>query len=85
VVGVAATADDGFRLVRDGRPDLVFLDINLRSPVSGIDLARRIHGISPARIVFLTGQDDDQTRRQASSVAPLAFLLKPWSQARLRE
>ncbi len=83
VVGVAATAEDGYRLICDGDPDLVFVDINLRSTANGLDLAQRIHGVSRAQVVFLTGQDDMATRSRASELDPLAFLIKPWSQARL--
>ena len=55
------------------------LDINLNG-VCGIELKRKLTdiGISPP-VIFITGRDEDVTRRAALSAGCVAYLSKPFS------
>ena len=58
------------------RPDLLVLDIMLPGP-SGIELARRLTNTGcPARIVFLTVQEDADIAREALAVGGLGYVVK---------
>jgi FixJ family two-component response regulator len=55
------------------------LDINLDGS-SGIELKRKLNeaGIAPP-VIFITGRDEDVTRRAALSAGCVAYLRKPFS------
>ena len=61
------------------------LDINLNGS-SGIELQRKLNeaGIAPP-VIFITGRDEDVTRRAALSAGCVAYLRKPFSSKELVE
>ncbi|MGU3361054.1 response regulator [Methylobacterium sp. M6A4_1b] len=54
VVGTAATADEAIGIARDVRPDLVFVDLQLRGGSSGIDIVRALRAEAAMVLVFVT-------------------------------
>ena len=71
VVGRAANGEEAVALTRDGRPDVVLMDIAM--PVlDGIAATAAINSEAPeTRVVVLTGSDapDDITRARAAGAA----------------
>lgn len=62
--------------VRRLRPDVVLLDVRLKS-ASGLDLCQELLGHDPGlRVVFLTVYDDEQYLFQALRAGAIGFLLK---------
>ena len=61
------------------------LDINLNGS-SGIELRRKLNeaGIAPP-VIFITGRDEDVTRRAALSAGCVAYLRKPFPSKELLE
>jgi DNA-binding LytR/AlgR family response regulator len=57
--------------------DLALLDINLKTNVTGIQLANLINEQYKIPFIFLTANTDDATIQQAALVKPQAFLSKP--------
>jgi CheY-like chemotaxis protein len=51
-------------------PDLVLMDIDLKGPRDGIELAQQMQKISNAGIVYLTGRGECDTRARAESTRP---------------
>ena len=78
VVGEASTVDEAIRLIEDLKPDLIFLDIQLKGE-TGFDLLEKAN-IS-AKIIFITAYDQYAIR--AFEVNALDYLLKPISKDRL--
>jgi len=76
-VGPAATAQVALALYRTEPIDLVLLDIGLRGPVNGLQLAGQLLAHSPVPLIFLTSFDDEETFRLAQAVGPAAYLTKP--------
>ncbi|MCJ2081774.1 response regulator [Methylobacterium sp. J-090] len=54
VVATAATAGDAIRLARETRPDIVFVDLQLRGGSSGLDIVRTLRDESDVVLVFVT-------------------------------
>src|SRR5205085_5174800 len=52
VVAAAGSAGDGLNAVRQKRPDVVLLDLNLPDS-SGIELAREIAGLEPTTVIVM--------------------------------
>ena len=76
IVGQATNAADAPDLVRRLRPDVVLLDVRLKSS-SGLDLCRELLAEFPEiRAVFLTVYDDEQYLFQALRAGASGFLLK---------
>ena len=93
---IATTLEDvsGYRLTEaatarrrssgrvDGRPEIVFLDIDMPR-LNGIEACRAAAHRSPATadatIVMLTGDSDDEAERGARAAGADLFLTKPFS------
>ena len=76
LVGEAPDASNGIELVRDQRPDLVLIELELRDR-SGSDAMREILTISPeSRVIMLAADADETTQLQALQAGAAGFLLK---------
>ncbi|MGM0623372.1 MAG: response regulator transcription factor [Campylobacterota bacterium] len=56
---------------------LIFMDINIKGSVDGLQLARMLSIGYLLDVVFITSYHDSQTIEEASLCAPLGFLIKP--------
>jgi CheY-like chemotaxis protein len=82
-IEMAASVADGWRLIREDRPDLLILDWELAEQ-SGIDLLRTIRtspdcpcpGLS---VLMLTAYREEHRVRQAISAGITSYLTKPFS------
>lgn len=79
IVGEANNVDDAVTIIKETKPDLVFLDIQLRGE-SGFDILEKVD--IPFEVVFITAYDDFAIR--AFEVNALDYLLKPINPKRLR-
>jgi CheY-like chemotaxis protein len=81
-------AINGFAAIdvaRNFRPDVVLMDINLPD-FKGDHLARQLKyepGLEKARLVAVSGQSDDETRKRALAAGCAEFLPKPLTVDRL--
>jgi two-component system NarL family response regulator len=76
LVGEAAGAATGIELVRDQRPDLVLIELELPDG-SGVDAVREILTTSPmTRVIMLAVEADQTTQLQALRAGAVGFLLK---------
>ena len=57
--------------------DLVFMDINIKGSVDGLQLALDVTNNYQASIIFVTSYRDTDTINEASLSKPLGFLIKP--------
>jgi two-component system, NtrC family, nitrogen regulation response regulator GlnG len=79
----AATAADGLKELRDRRPDVVVLDIQLPDR-SGLDVFREIHAADPRRpVVFITAHGTTETAIEAMKNGAFDYLVKPVDLERL--
>ena len=79
VIGEADDVASGCHTIRRLEPDLVFLDINLRSG-TGFDLLNQLPNLE-AEVIFVTAHDDFALK--AFDFAALGYLLKPLNQREL--
>ena len=81
VLGTAREATQGVALARELRPDIVFTGIKLREG-NGLEATRRIVRETPARVVVVTGYDDERLQQAEAMGASLA-LAKPVIESQL--
>jgi two-component system, response regulator PdtaR len=77
VVGSVESADDVLSMVQATLPDLVIMDIRLKSFIDGVDVVKRIRLFSDMPIIFTTAYSTDDIRKRADATHPDAFLVKP--------
>ena len=75
VVGMAGDVPTGASLVKEKKPDILFLDVELDG-LTGFDLLKRIAPLEPL-VVFLTAHEGYAVR--AIKFNALDFLVKPYS------
>jgi two-component system, LytTR family, response regulator len=82
VVGEFGDGVAALEAIRDTRPDLLFLDIQM-DPLNGIDLARALDPAHLPSLVFVTAYDTYAL--EAFEVCATDYLLKPFDQERFRK
>lgn len=71
------SAEEAIMSLQKDSPDLVLLDINLKTRMTGLDIAAIINNKYHLPFIFLTANTDDATIARAAEVQPQAFLTKP--------
>ena len=78
VAAIVSTAEDALSVIRNRAPDLILLDIRLKGPIDGIQVANIIKEEWSIPFIYLTAHADDLTLSRAKSSDPLGYLLKPF-------
>lgn len=84
VVGEADNGQRALALFQELPIDLVLLDIHIKGEWDGVETARRMRTHKHTPLIFLTGMTDAQTIERARSVAPSAYITKPFNDLNLR-
>ena len=86
---VAATAASGVQALRKtgelpAAPALALVDISLKGGMDGVELAIELKRLGVPTL-FLTGAWDERVHDRARAAAPVGHLLKPYTEAALRQ
>ena len=76
-VFITDNAIDADILIKEKNIALIFMDINIKGPKDGLQLATEISKKYNIKIVFITSYQDSQTIQEASLSTPLGYLIKP--------
>lgn len=76
VCDIVATGSSAVQTVRNLSPDIVFMDINLRGDIDGVEAARIIRTSSEIPIVFITAYGDQATLSRINDIAPDAPVIQ---------
>jgi len=76
-VSITDNAISCIDLVKDENIDLIFMDINIKGSMDGLQLAHHITSKYNIKIIFITSYDDSETIKEASLSRPLGYLIKP--------
>jgi len=83
VIGDAETFDEAILEIKQLKPDLVLLDIQLEGEKDGVDLALQLDQRN-IPYLFLTSQTDPDTISRVKQTQPLGFIVKPFTESGLR-
>jgi DNA-binding NarL/FixJ family response regulator len=83
LVGSAATYERAIELARLCQPDIVLMDVNLKGAKDGIETAHALRDCSRARVVFLTGANDEESISRMRAARPSGIVLKPFRRTEL--
>ncbi|MBS1705442.1 MAG: response regulator transcription factor [Armatimonadetes bacterium] len=81
-VFTAESAEDGMRIYKQAKPDLLILDVMLPNR-SGMDLCRAIRRDSKVPIIFLTAKASEQDRIQGFEMGADDYVVKPFNLSEL--
>ncbi len=84
VTGLFPRGEEALLHMKESKPDLVLLDIQLNGEWDGIETARRLHAENDIPIIFLTANADEATFNRAKITKPAAFISKPFKQIDLQ-
>ena len=84
VVGIAANGEEAIRIAKEKLPDLALMDIRLKGPLSGIEVAGTLVDELGIPSIFLTAYADDDTLSHAKATQPLSYLVKPFNEVELK-
>lgn len=84
IVGIFPRGEDAINAIKNDRPDLVLMDINLKGELDGIETAIKMQLEGPMPIIYLTANTDDAHFARAKSTNPYAFLSKPFKKLDLK-
>jgi CheY-like chemotaxis protein len=85
VPAVIASGDEVLAAAIAHKPDLVVMDIHLKSFIDGVDAAKRLSMICAAPIIYVTAYPSRGVEDRAMRTAPAAYLLKPVDEETLAE
>lgn len=72
-----ASGEEALASVETLRPDLILMDIMLAGKMTGIETTINIKRKYQCPVIFTTGYNDKEMRRQAVQSGAAAYLLKP--------
>jgi len=79
IVGCFDNAKDVLEKVSVLGCDMVLMDINIKGPMDGIQLARKILEKHTLPIIFITAHNDDETVEETLELSPYGFICKPFT------
>lgn len=79
VSGCFDNASDTIEALNSIDCDMILMDINIKGPVDGIQLSKKILETYTLPIVFITAHTDDATLEELLELAPYGFIGKPFS------
>jgi len=83
-VSVASTGEEGFRMFREGEPDVIVTDVKMPG-MSGLDLIREIHSVNPhVPIIAITAYASAGDALRAVREGAYDYLSKPFQVEDLR-
>jgi len=79
VLGSFDEASTALEFVQNSRPDFAFMDIELNGAMDGIQCAGVLKHKYDIPSLFVTSHDEAETIKEATDLAPLNFLPKPFT------
>ena len=83
IVSTCYTSGQALISLKNKRPDLVLLDINLEGEVDGIELAQYIDQQYGIPYIFITSFSDEETLSKIKKCHSVGYIVKPFSQEQL--
>ncbi|WP_170110392.1 response regulator transcription factor [Flavilitoribacter nigricans] len=83
VSAIAYNSKKALEELRNRTPDIVLLDIQLNSELSGIQLAKIINEQYQLPFIFITSYADRATIEKVKSTNPMGYLVKPFEERTL--
>lgn len=84
VLPVLASGDEVLGSVLSRRPDLIIMDIHLKSYIDGVDAVSRLRMVSQVPVIYVTAYTGEGVESRARGTSPADYLEKPVEESRLK-
>lgn len=78
VTAILPRGEEVLNHVKENKPDIILLDIQLKGKMDGIETAALVEQHFQIPVIFLTANSDDATFNRAKTTRPVAFISKPF-------
>lgn len=83
VIGNVDNGKEAIALAQKELPDYILMDVRIEGPIDGIETAAIINETTNIKIIYLSGNSDEQTYSRAQKTNLFGFLVKPVIQKEL--
>ena len=80
VLGISNNGADAIKQIVELEPNIVLMDIMIKGPLTGIDVAEKIKKEYNIPVIFLTAYADESTLAKAKITEPYGYILKPFKE-----
>jgi DNA-binding LytR/AlgR family response regulator len=84
VSGIVPRGEEALVHIRQNKPDIVLLDIQLKGKIDGVETALLMQKDFDIPIIYLTANADDANFKRAKATHPHAFISKPFKKLDLK-
>lgn len=84
VLGISNNGTDALKKIVELEPSIVLMDIMIKGPLTGIDVADKLKREYNIPVIFLTAFADENTLVKAKITEPYGYILKPFKEIDLR-
>jgi len=84
VPAIVCSGEEAIIKVKENKPDLVLMDINLNGNIDGIEATSKIHSFSDIPVIYITADSDEKTLERAKITEPYAYIVKPFKNRELQ-
>ncbi|MGZ7067587.1 MAG: response regulator [Methanobacterium sp.] len=76
-IGAACEGEEAIKKAKELKPDLILMDIKLNGEMDGIETAEEINSLLGIPIIYLSANNDLDTRKKIKSTNNFGLLSKP--------
>ncbi len=84
VTASVSSGVDAIEKAANDQPDIILMDIKLKSKLDGIDAAQIISFKHHIPVIYLTSYNNNEIRQRAATAGASGFLLKPFDELKLK-
>ncbi len=84
VIDICPRGEEALLLIKQNKPDIVLMDIQLKGKLNGIETAQLMQEEDDIPIIYLTANSDDGHFEKAKATHPYAFIEKPFKKLDLQ-
>lgn len=77
IIFIAINYTKAMKIIKQKRPDLILLDIDLKDSYTGIDIANEKEVLNRIPIIYTTSHTDHKTLKELIATKPKSYLSKP--------
>ena len=85
VCALVSSGEEAIESAAEFEPDVILMDVYLNGQLSGIEAAQIIHDNSKAKIIFMTGYNQENVEKEIVGIEPEKVLMNPVEPADIQE